>query len=524
LELTTREQWDAWKEEYRLLPYIRRIPGADPDGHLLPATWERFWEAASEYACILESGKGGRYTFVGQGPEEVITGRDGKSWVLEKRAGAVRGSWTVRELRDSAPIEAVRAWMRAKRAPRPAGAPDNAGGALGFWSYDIVRFLEKLPVSAEDDLPTPDFLFMDFRRLWIADRLENAVYLIVHSEPGASASADRLDACWRESADAADQMERSWREWQRAGDHPATAARLRRMREWAQQEGELDLERLPGRTASMSPEAFQEAVRRIQTYISQGDVFQVNLSVRQSLPVDIPAEELYDWLRAVNPSPYMGMLRTPSFSLVSASPELLVKLDEGRLSTRPIAGTRRRGRTPEEDRAMEEELLTSEKERAEHVMLVDLERNDLGRVAAYGSVNVPELLTVERYSHVMHLVSQVEARLAPGKDALDVVAAMFPGGTITGAPKIRTMEMIEELEPVRRGPYTGSMGWIDYTGNMEFNIIIRTVLLAGGLGYIQTGAGIVIDSDPRREYQECLNKARALWKALLGAAERRNPS
>jgi para-aminobenzoate synthetase component 1 len=273
----------------------------------------------------------------------------------------------------------------------------------------------------------------------------------------------------------------------------------------------------------MSKPAFQDAVRRIQQYIGQGDVFQVNLSLRQSRPTDVTPETLYEWLRMVNPSPYMGMLRTPSFALVSASPELLVKLDGGHLSTRPIAGTRRRGITLEEDLAMEDELLSNEKERAEHVMMVDLERNDLGRVAEYGTVKVPELMTVERYSHVMHLVSQVEAELAPGKDALDVLAAVFPGGTITGAPKIRTMEIIEELEPTRRGPYTGSMGWIDYSGNMEFNIIIRTIAVKDGICHIQAGAGIVIDSKPEREFYECLSKAKALWKAVQYGERQEEP-
>ncbi|OMD04764.1 anthranilate synthase component I family protein, partial [Paenibacillus odorifer] len=226
-------------------------------------------------------------------------------------------------------------------------------------------------------------------------------------------------------------------------------------------------------------------------------------------------EDVYEWLRKLNPSPYMGLLRSPGFALSSASPELLVKLHGDKVSARPIAGTRRRGLTPAEDAAMEAELRGSEKEIAEHIMLVDLERNDIGRVAAYGSVSVPELMTVERYSHVMHLVSQVEGQIAPDKDAYAVIAALFPGGTITGAPKVRTMEIIEELEPVRRGPYTGSMGFIDYNGNMELNIIIRTLAVKDGVGYIQTGAGIVIDSDPYREYRECHNKAKAVVKAVL---------
>ena len=442
------------------------------------------------------------------------------------------------------PLEVVRTWLRDWSAPRPAGFPDCClGGIIGYWSYDIARSLEKLPEWAQDDLQLPDYLFQRYEQLWIVDHRERQVYVAVHlrvrvahpqTATGAARSAlpadrhavedERLRCLYQAAKAAADAMERQWQAWCReAADDPAVSLRLSRIRRLMEEDRlQIDVERMPGLSTSMSKEAFQQAVRKIQDYIAQGDVFQVNLSLRQSLPVQTPPEELYEWLRHVNPSPYMGMLRTPDFALVSASPELLVKLDGGELRARPIAGTRRRGRTPEEDDAMERELRTSEKERAEHVMLVDLERNDLGRVAAYGTVKVPELLTVERYSHVMHLVSQVEARLAAGKNALDVAAAMFPGGTITGAPKIRTMEIIEELEPVRRGPYTGSMGWIDYAGNMEFNIIIRTMTCADGICHMQAGAGIVIDSDPEREFYECLNKAKALWKTVQYTQEARS--
>jgi para-aminobenzoate synthetase component 1 len=266
---------------------------------------------------------------------------------------------------------------------------------------------------------------------------------------------------------------------------------------------------------SMAQDDFESAVRRIQDYIRAGDVFQVNLSLRQNISLQASAEEIYEWLRILNPSPYMGLLRFPDFGLVSASPELLVKLEQDEVSTRPIAGTRRRGTSPEEDVAMAQELRSNEKEQAEHIMLVDLLRNDVGRVAQYGSVRTSELLTIEYYSHVMHLVSQVEGTLQEGKTPYDVIAAVFPGGTITGAPKVRTMEIIEELEPVTRGPYTGAMGWIDYNGNMELNIVIRTLIVKDGVGYIQTGAGIVIDSVPYREYRECHNKARAIVMAVL---------
>jgi para-aminobenzoate synthetase component 1 len=263
-----------------------------------------------------------------------------------------------------------------------------------------------------------------------------------------------------------------------------------------------------------SKEAYMEAVRQVQRYISQGDVFQVNLSVRQDRKLQTSPEHIYECLRLINPSPYMGLIRFPELSLVSGSPELLVRLVDGVLETRPIAGTRPRGGSAAEDMRLADELIGNEKERAEHVMLVDLLRNDLGRISRYGTVKVDEFMVIEYYSHVMHIVSNVRGQLAEGKHTFDAIAATFPGGTITGAPKVRTMEIIDELEPVRRGPYTGSIGWIDYNGNMELNIIIRTMVVQDGIGQFQAGAGIVIDSVPELEYTESLNKAKALWKAI----------
>lgn len=263
----------------------------------------------------------------------------------------------------------------------------------------------------------------------------------------------------------------------------------------------------------MKEEEFKEAVSRIQDYISKGDVFQVNLSVRQTRPIGVEAIDVYDQLRQLNPSPYMAFIHTPDYQIVSGSPELLVKKNGQEISTRPIAGTRSRGADEAEDLRLAEELIQNEKERAEHVMLVDLERNDLGRVAEYGSVEVNEFMVIEKYSHVMHIVSNVRGVLAQGKSPYDVIDAVFPGGTITGAPKIRTMEIIEELEPVRRGLYTGSIGWIGFNGDMELNIVIRTMLVKDGKAHVQAGAGIVIDSNPKHEYKESLKKAMALWKA-----------
>lgn len=264
----------------------------------------------------------------------------------------------------------------------------------------------------------------------------------------------------------------------------------------------------------MPKEAFLAAVRHIQDHIRRSEVEQVNLSLRQSREVICSAEDIYERLRKLNPSPYMGLLRFPHFQLVCGSPELLIQLQDGKLRSRPIGGTRRRGRDEQEDALLAQELLACDKERQEHRILVTLECEDLESVAEDGSVRVTEEMVVEYYSHVMHLVSEVQAELAVGKDGYDVLAATFPGGSVTGRPKQRTLQLIEQYEPVRRGPYTGSIGWIDYHGNMAFNITIRTLLLADGIAYVQAGAGIVSQSDPEQEYEESLNKMKALWQAV----------
>jgi para-aminobenzoate synthetase component 1 len=411
--------------------------------------------------------------------------------------------------------------MGGFKAPSLHEGPKWTGGCIGFWSYDVVRSIERIPECARDDLGLPDYLFMRMDELWIVDHHEKALYCAVHSEVTGEESSERLLQIYKSACERTQAMSRLWAELTAAESGGLTseesnAVKLKQARTRLMEEGSLhiDVEAVTGKMSPFPKEAFMEAVERIRDYIAQGDVFQVNLSLRQSRETTASPEELYEWLRLLNPSPYMGFLRAPDFQLVSASPELLVELRRGKLAARPIAGTRRRGRTEEEDQAMTDELLGNEKERAEHIMLVDLERNDLGRISAYGSVHVKELMVIEYYSHVMHLVSQVEGTLAEGKDAYDVMAATFPGGTITGAPKVRTMEIIEELEPVRRGPYTGSLGWIDYNGDMEFNIIIRTMTVKDGVVHIQAGAGIVIDSEPEREYYESLNKAKALWKSI----------
>ncbi|XEC97781.1 anthranilate synthase component I family protein [Paenibacillus tarimensis] len=506
--ITPFEQWQSWYRDgkYTTLPILYKQPlNIPPDG---VAAWTKAWETAFPYAVILESGKNGGYTYLGLRPAAVIRGK-GLEAVLLNSNGEVTGK------ANGKPLELVREWMRPFHGPRCSEGPKWIGGCAGFWSYDIIRSIETLPELAADDLGLPDYLFIRLNEIWVIDHQDNQLYCIVHQAVIPDTGEQQLKTLYKQAAQHVESMAARWREMT-SGDEQDEAAALRSQRkDMLKGEGlQIDVEALEGIRSPFPKDRFQSAVRRIQDYIAQGDAFQVNLSLRQSRSVSVPPEELYEWLRLFNPSPYMGFLRCPDFQLVSASPELLVESRNRHLATRPIAGTRRRGKTEEEDRRMADELLTNEKERAEHIMLVDLERNDLGRISEYGSVQVKELMVIEWYSHVMHLVSQVEGRLTAGKDAYDIIAATFPGGTITGAPKIRTMEIIEELEPTRRGPYTGSMGWIDYNGDMEFNIIIRTMTVKDEQVHIQAGAGIVIDSDPEREYYESLNKAKALWKAV----------
>lgn len=516
--MTSMKQWRDWAASgYNLLPYAVRIAG----NRELPASWMKAWENASPYSFVLESGKNGRYTFLGLNPVSVIRGKGGQAEVRDLTTGDCC-------LQEGLPLELIRKWMSPFQAPEVEGLPKFSGGCVGFLGYDIARSLENLPQQAEDDLELDDYIWMRMEELWIVDQLEQVVYTVVHMPLGTESGIGKVhsrtqnqrhdeqawDALYDVARLRAAKMGEQWANITGFGATGEEADRIHRRQsriKTAQRDGRWPAGELK---TSFIQEEFEKAVSRIQEYIAAGDVFQVNLSMRQQRSLSSTSEELYEWLRHLNPSPYMGLLRFPEYQLVSGSPELLVKLEQGEISARPIAGTRRRGRTTAEDQLMADELRSSEKERAEHIMLVDLERNDLGRVSAYGTVRVTELLAVESYSHVMHLVSEVKGQLGADRTLYDVIAAKFPGGTITGAPKVRTMEIIEELEPVTRGPYTGSIGWIDYRGNMELNIIIRTLVVKDQVGYIQTGAGIVIDSEPYREYRECQNKAGAVALAM----------
>lgn len=375
-----------------------------------------------------------------------------------------------------------------------ASLPLFQGGAIGFVAYDYAREIEKIPTLTTNDLQTPNTYF------YLVD--EWAVY----DKASAQVTIMALPQC------TIDLHERK-AQWLAAAKSGLAERKIYEAQAHNVQLSDDDL------AVSQTAQQFEAAVAQVQDYIAAGDVFQVNLSVRQSRPLKTTPIQLYEALRVLNPSPYMAFIEAPEFAVVSGSPELLIERYGQSIATRPIGGTRPRGANAAEDNAYEQDMLANEKECAEHVMLVDLERNDLGRVAEYGTVEVNELMVIERYSHVMHLVSNVRAKVAATKSNAEILRAMFPGGTITGTPKVRTMEIIEELEEVRRGLYTGSIGWLGYNGDMVFNIVIRTAYIKGGIAHIQAGAGIVIDSVPTLEYQESLRKAQAMWQAKVLAEE-----
>lgn len=451
-----------------------------------------------EHSFLLESARThpgtGRYSYLGGRPYMVFTSKAGESH-LERHGRKTK--------LEGKPLAALRNLMAGCRVGRVDGLPPFVGGCAGFLSYDFVHNFERLPGSAVDDLGIPDACFMFVDSVVSFDHIEGKLWLT--AIPGAATMGpehEDMDAGrWSEAYDeAAAKLE---------GLHGIVmSAKPSPVREHPRTGGVKALPLIP-------KERYEEMVRRAKEYIAAGDIFQANLS--QRLSADVGGNEpwdIYRVLREVNPSPFASYIDLPEVKIVSSSPERLVRLSGDVVDTRPIAGTRPRGKDTTGDEAMRSELLLNEKERAEHIMLIDLERNDLGRVCDYGSVHVDELMVTEDYSHVIHIVSNVTGTLAKGRDAFDVIQATFPGGTITGVPKVRCMEIIDELEPVARGPYTGSAGYICGTGDMDLNIVIRTFVIKDGVAHVQVGAGIVADSDPEREYYETLHKAEALIKTL----------
>ncbi len=443
---------------------------------------------SSPYSFLLESvepGEGiGRYSFLGANPSVVIRSRSGEVEIIE------RGR--TRRVRTKNPLMFLKGLLENYRPVRDESLPPFSGGAVGYVSYDCARYFEKLPAKKLDELGLPDLCFMVADTLLIFDRLTNKIRIVAN----ARIEGDP-DTAYSEAVSRIETLL-----GRLLGTSPGT---------YFQPPPERPGGELESRTRQKD---FERAVLAAQEHIRSGDILQAVLSQRFQTPVSCPPFNIYRSLRTINPSPYMFFLRFDDLHLVGSSPEIMVQAADGKVRLRPIAGTRPRGISKLEDERLEAELLADPKELAEHVMLVDLGRNDLGRVSVPGSVRVNELMTVERYSHVMHIVSDLRGKLAPGQDAYTAFAAAFPAGTVSGAPKIRAMEIIEELEPFRRGPYGGAVGYFSFDGNLDSCILIRTVIVKDSTAFIQAGAGIVADSVPEREHQECLNKARALFRAV----------
>jgi anthranilate synthase component I len=472
----------------RVIPVTRRLLA---DGETPVGLYQRLAQGRPG-TFLLESAEHGRvwsrYSFVGVRAAATLSERDGSAfWTGTPPQGVPR---------SGDPLAAMAATVAVLRTERMPGLPPLTGGLVGYVSYDAVRRLERVPDTTEDDLRLPELAMLLATDLAVLDHDDGSVLLIANAV-NYDATDERVEEAWADAVARLDLMER---------DLGCPSSALAVTCDWTANANDA------GGWAG-----FQPAVQRAKEQIQAGDAFQVVLSQRFDVPTSASALDVYRVLRVTNPSPYMYLLRFEGYDVVGSSPEALVKVTGDRALLHPIAGTRPRGATPEEDSALAADLLADEKERAEHLMLVDLGRNDLGRVCQPGTVEVVDFMSIERYSHVMHIVSTVVGRVTEGCTAYDVLAATFPAGTLSGAPKPRAMEIIEELEPTRRGLYGGCVGYLDFAGDLDAAIAIRTALLRDGVAYVQAGAGIVADSDPRLEDVESRNKAAAVLRAIAVA-------
>ena len=486
----------------RVIPVVRRVlaDGETPVGLYRKLAGER------PGTFLLESAEHGiwsRYSFVGVSTGAALSEQDGVAhWIGEPPVGLPS---------SGDPLDVLRETLELLHTPRLPGLPPLTGGLVGYMGYDAVRRLERLPELAKDDLRIPELTFLLSLDLAVLDHADGSVWLIANVVNHDNLPSG-VDAAYARAVERLDAMTA-------ALNAPMVNAPV-----------VYDPAVAPRFTANRTPEDYRETVLRCIEEIKSGEAFQIVVSQRFEAEVSASALDVYRVLRATNPSPYMYLLRVPGpdgsahdgFDIVGSSPEALVKVTEGRAMLHPIAGTRPRGADPEQDAQLAADLLADPKERAEHLMLVDLGRNDLGRISRPGSVEVVDFMAVERYSHVMHIVSTVIGDLAPGKTAFDAVTATFPAGTLSGAPKPRAMEIIEQNEPTRRGLYGGIVGYLDFAGDADTAIAIRTVLMRDGVAFVQAGAGIVADSDPASEDQECRNKAMAVLKAVAVAGTMRS--
>ena len=448
----------------------------------------------AKYSFLLESVEGGavrgRYSMIGMNPDMIWKVADGKASVNRKALHNAEGPFEPVKL---APLESLRALLAESRIPLSPEAPPMAAGVFGYIGYDMVRLMEDLPEPNPDTLGLPDGMMIRPTVMAIFDSVRDEVTVTspVYIDKGVSPKAAYARAQERisEVVDALD----------RPLDHLAAQ--------------DIEAPPIMAATSNTTPQEYAEMIAKAKDYITAGDIFQVVLSQRFEANFTLPPFALYRSLRRVNPSPFLYYLDFDKFAVIGSSPEILVRVRDGKVSIRPIAGTRRRGETPSEDRALAKELLADPKERAEHLMLLDLGRNDVGRVAEIGSINVTDKFIIENYSHVMHIVSNVEGKLSNKYDVIDALVAGFPAGTVSGAPKVRAMEIIDELEIHKRGVYGGCVGYFSADGEMDTCIVLRTAIVKDGKMYVQAGAGIVADSVPASEHQECVNKAKALFRA-----------
>ena len=469
-------------KEFKTVPVYKRIL-ADL---LTPISAYMKLMKNSKYAFILESvEKGeryGRYSFIGRNPNIILKSENNKTKIWEN------GKWNEE---PTSFLSVLRKTQKNYKVPKLSGIPHFTGGLVGFMGYESITWVEDIPIYKKDDLQCPDALFMLYLEMIAFDHLQNQIILFsnVQIEVGMD-----LEQAY---ADANSKIDKMGEELHTDIDYQ-TPARL--------EQSELQ--------SNFTQDEFESAVGKAKAHIEAGDVFQLVLSQRFQRKTSIDPLTMYRALRSINPSPYMFHLKLNNFDIIGASPELLVKVEDNEIEIRPIAGTRQRGVDAEADKLLANELLSDEKECAEHLMLVDLGRNDVGRAAQFDTVEVKEFMVVEYYSHVMHIVSDVRGKLQSGKDIFDALYSGFPSGTLTGAPKIRAMEIIHDLEPTRRGVYSGSIGYFDFTGDMNTCIAIRTMVMKDGSVYFQSGAGIVYDSDPKKEFEETVNKAKAINTAI----------
>jgi anthranilate synthase component I len=475
------------KEEFLRRAHGRRMPVYRDLFADIETPLGAYWKLAHDqtHSFLLESVTGGeqlaRYSILGVRPDAVLRTKGDRVRLL---ADGGDREWTLSPGKD--PLDVLKDQMPKRETVRLPDLPAFVGGAVGLLGYDLVRFFERLPDGPEDDLDVDDLAMMLTSSVVVFDHAKNLLRIIVvadGTEEGYAGAEREIDWIFARLKGPLPSLP--------AGESPPRPER-----------------------ASMPRERYEAIVARMIEYIGAGDAIQIVPSLRFSTDLDAHPLTLYRSLRSINPSPYMFLLRFGDFDVVGASPELLVSLHGRDARVRPIAGTRWRGKTAEEDAALAQELLADEKERAEHIMLVDLGRNDLGRVCEIGSVKVNELMVVEKYSHVMHIVSDVTGTLREGADALDLLRAGFPAGTVSGAPKVRAMQILDELEPTRRGSYGGAVGFLSETGDLDTCIAIRTIYLQDGVAHVQAGAGVVYDSVPAKEYEECRNKAKASLRAI----------